>query len=849
MLTARPATTLASFFLTLSASVVAGQPSEDYRLLPDRVVIADSTHWQSWTAPAGVRVIEADGTVRPRRLVDEFDATANASDFTYSLLQDADEVSRGGIGMAGTNADSALHVIDDDPTTYWEPDRDDDLEDWFIEVDLGRALVVTRVELRFVDEGQGDPFLKFRVLVSDGLPNFDDEKTYSRVGLVSAPNKETRRFVFDVEPTRPVPEGIEGEITQFVRIDVLDSDGPRAEVVTAAAYLDLPEADRGAIDHFRTTSSGRLLLVSQDVWEQLPEQLRGPVRHYRHERPRLAEVRVFALGENVVGLTQRERQRDLDEGGFDYFLFQTFTDGLYSSWFPMRPYDVLRDLNQVGIDLGARYWLNRIKLLAPQSPPQLYQVRISDGALDPSGDLVWSTFPERSNPAEFQHVQESFPTQKVRYIEVRRLAFSGVEQEEGNLSEIQAYGEGFVSDVSMVSDFIRLGRQRLITQLDWEGEVPPGTRVEISTRSGDEIVQIPHYFAITGREISRELWERIPESVRTEPVIEEVPGADWSNWSEPYAAASEAFRSPTPSRNVLARVRLISDEPLRAASISSLQLRFRPPLVDKILAEIDPSFGVEPGVDREFTLYFRPTFVAANPGFDVARLRSSSSAAVTPVRVVRGTDASVRFATAPVLWAADGSGNGQVSVEAAAGGFDMRFRDTVRPVTGAALYAVTFRTRVFLQSTTFGLQVERDSLPGVTQSASDGDASEVAPGRGLAVVSDLEGVPLLDELTLSTTTCTPNGDGVNDEVRIDVAIFHVEGDKELAVEVYDISGRRVRDLTRHTAQPSGDHRFLWDGRDDAGRRLPPGHYVVRAAFRAEGTTGTVARLRLVGLVY
>ena len=55
----------------------------------------------------------------------------------------------------------------------------------------------------------------------------------------------------------------------------------------------------------------------------------------------------------------------------------------------------------------------------------------------------------------------------------------------------------------MVSPFIRLNRPRLFTTVEWDADVPPGTRIEVRTRSGEQIEEIPHYFATTGREISR----------------------------------------------------------------------------------------------------------------------------------------------------------------------------------------------------------------------------------------------------------------------------------------------------------------------------------------------------------
>jgi hypothetical protein len=44
--------------------------------------------------------------------------------------------------------------------------------------------------------------------------------------------------------------------------------------------------------------------------------------------------------------------------------------------------------------------------------------------------------------------------------------------------------------------------------------------------------------------------------------------------------------------------------------------------------------------------------------------------------------------------------------------------------------------------------------------------------------------------------------------------------------VYDMTGRQVRELAAQTL-PAGTHAFAWDGRDDSGRRLAQGVYVVR----------------------
>ena len=832
----------------MSALKTQAQQQEGYRLLSNQVLINRADHWRVWQAPDGVRVIAEDGRVVPRFLRRSFNAARNADQFEYvasiNLGGTSSEIDtlRGGVRTAGTNLETAPLILDGDMTTYWEPDAAAPVDQWSLEIDLARTLIIDRVAVRFVDEGQGDPFLKFRVLISDGLEFGRGEegrrRQFYRVGLVTKPNKDQRTFVFDVEPQRPVAADVTGEIAQFIRIDVLDSDGARAQAVDEVAHNALAAEDRGAIDYFRLTSGRRQILVGQETYQLLPADEQGPVVHYRRERPRLAELEVYALGENIVGLTQRGRKRGLDESGSDFVLFQIFTDGLYSSQLPMRVYNPFTDRNQISIDLGAKYWLERIKLLAPAGPPPVFQVRVSDGAINPDGEFIWTTFDERRNQAGYQHVEESFPSQEVRYIETRRLEFSGSAQEEGNLSEIQAYGEGYVSEVVMRSPFFRLDRPRLFSTVTWEGEAPPNTRIEVRTRSGDEIVEIPHYFAITGREISRSLWERIPANVRPEKVIEEVPGTDWSNWSEPYLESGQAFKSPSPRTLALAEVKLLSDEPLRSASIQRLQLHFGPPLVDKVVGEIWPARGVDPGELRDFTLYIRPIFGPGNPGFDRLRLISSSVAPIelTSVRALPAAGGSTD------LWP------GRMEVESQPeGDVILAFPEPV--VRAGTTYAIAFRTQVFLQSTTFRAELTRRTRPGRVQAISAGDASRAIPTQSLVVVSELGRRQLLDKLSLAPRVFTPNGDGINDETVVKLVIFHLEGTKRLEVEIRDLAGRRVRDLSARQARPSGEHLVAWDGRDDNGALVPPGTYLVRAGFATDTQAQGTRAVRLVHLVY
>ena len=809
---------------------------EGYRLLSDQVLVDTETHWQAWEAPIGVRVVRADGTVEPRFLRRAINAALNAGQFRY--ISEGDTLT-GGIFAAGSNREQAPLAIDGNAGTFWEPELDKPVDDWWIDVDLGRAVVAQRIAVRFAEEG--DPFLKFRVLISDGRVTFTQERKreFFRVGLANQPNKTQREFVFEVEPQQRVPEELTGAITQIVRIQALDSDGLRGAEIGRAAYRDLLPEEKGAIDYFRRTASGRQIRVQQEVYDALPSAEQGSVRHYRREHPRLAEVEVIALGDNAVRLTRPPIESGSTSA--EARRLRPYTDGLFSTFSHMREYDPVRDENQLQIDLGAKYWLERIRLLSPAEPPPAYQIRVSDGAVNPDGELVWRRFDERLNREGYLQVEEPFASREVRYIDLRRLELAAGNREKGQLSEIQAYGEGYVSEVTMVSPLIRLRRSALFTTLAWEGETPRNTRIEMRTRSGDELLRVPHYYTSSGREISKTAWDRRDEDERLPVVIEELPGSDWSNWSEIYIRSGESFKSPSPRRFALFEVRLRSSEPLRAPRIRELRLRFAPPLTDQAFAELWPVRGVEPGQEEAFTLYVRPQFRAGNPGFDRMRLRSSSAEPLELLSVRSGTENSLRLGTALTLWP------GSLQVEGAdEGALDLIFP---APVERGALYAIRFRTRVFLGNTLFSAQLIHGDFPERVQQISAGDATGLASSQSLVAVADLENVRLLDQTRIVPEVFTPNGDGVNDAAGIEATVFAVEGTKRLRVEVYDLSGRLLRDLSVTRLHPSGRHRVSWDGRDQEGRLVPPGIYAVLLGFATDARLEGTEAIRLVHVVY
>ena len=127
--------------------------------------------------------------------------------------------------------------------------------------------------------------------------------------------------------------------------------------------------------------------------------------------------------------------------------------------------------------------------------------------------------------------------------------------------------------------------------------------------------------------------------------------------------------------------------------------------------------------------------------------------------------------------------------------------------------------------------------------------SSLVESQSLVVRADLAENAPLSQIALNPPVFTPNGDGINDQVNIQIQVFVLEGPKRIEAAVYDLAGHRVRDLSVEASQASGLHRLVWDGRDQQGVLQPPGLYLVRAGVDTDAPRGHTQALRLVGVAY
>lgn len=859
--------------------------AKGYSIRGNQVMVHTKAHWSAWTFPKGTLNVEDDG-VAPRFIRKHINACSNAGTFVHEVnkFEKSDFIhatydkktrkyfAPGGIKRVGSNASDASYIMDGDPHTFWEPDRKDPLRQWWVEVDLGRLVCATRLVLRFAEEGEGDPFLKFKVLTSTGERAFEvgTALEYILAGEVVRPNKDQRVFEFDLTSTMGSmvdEDWTGGRAFQYVRVVVTDSDYDKAEWVTPEVFESLHADERGAVEYIWKIA-GEERVVDRVVYEKLPVAQQGGIRYYRRERPRLAELEVWAEGDNI-SLGILKRGGSLSDPNKVAVPIDAF-DGALTTWWLAAAYSSTgtgAGWGLLTVDLGALFWVDTVRLVLKKGSAgrdygilQGYLTRVSDGSLAPDGSFIW----ERVSPPSKEviegdrfRLQDAFEPRKVRYIEFRHVDLLNRRNAESpiscsaNVGEVQLYGEGYVPEVILTSDLITLGGFKNITSIEWDADVPSKTKVELRTRTGDELREVHTYFDKSGNEITEQKYNSLPSFLQGEIKTDYLPGSDWSGWSSAYERSGDLIRSPSPRKYLMIQVKLLSDDPHAAATLRSITIHFRNPVAQQVVGEISPNREVPGGRPQNFDLFIKPTFISANPGFDDLLIEAPPGVDMNLLWVSLG-DENDFLAGTTKDFSPDPNGvfrseDGRV-LKVLKNRSDSLWVRLPKPVRrgDVGLIRVRFQSTLFLNGTAFLASVGRSSVPGSWQRVDPGDATEKLPsGRGLTVFVSI-GKRVIGDVEIAPNPFTPNGDGTNDEVVFAFSAFKVNVPRTVEVVICDPAGRRVKTLSERRASAAGRYVLRWDGKDESGDLVPPGLYLAHIRV---GADSDLAESRVVYVVY
>jgi hypothetical protein len=734
--------------------------------------------WRQWQLPLGAVELTPDGTIKPVAIHKNINAALG-----------------GGIRRVGSNPSAAPLVLDGDPATGWSPDPQSPREDWFIEIDLGRAISAYRVNLVF--DQAAAPFELFDLLLSTGEHQVD---------------------VVDVP--------IEGTLVYRI------------------------------VERYKANGRHRVTF-------ELDQPLHTPIQFVRVANlkrvpgARLVEVEVEAFGDNLLtGLLERGGFIDISTAiemeSHTVTLANAFPliDGDLTTRFvqknePRASFDVH---GHITVDLGGTYRVDHVRIVGgvvvrhgfrftePRGFPfRYYEVLTSDGSLSPDGTRMWTKhFGSWSSSAVHRRgmADHFFPATPARFVRLRwrvwdaACAFGATERDgysyttrsclvTGRTEELQIFGEGYPETAVLKSPLIDLGAGKNLNAVRWRADTPPDTRLEIRTRTGNQVAEQLHYRDKNGKEITEKRWLKTPKSLRGRVDTTLTVGDDWSLWSKIYDTSGQTFQSPTPRRFLEIEARLISEG--QAAALDWLAVDFSPPLADRALGEIAPA-EARPGEQTEFTYYLR----ADGTAVDFDRLAIESTA-------------PLRFDRAYI----DGEAT-EVETAPTEAGFDLGFP---RRIGSGQLVELRFTSTLFQQSTRFDVLLEDSRRDQIRQRAEAGDANpQIASNSNVVRIPVDE--RLFGNIEFSTPALTPNGDGRNDALIVEVDLFHILVPRPLTLRIYDLGGRLLHAEQR--AVKAGRQTLVWKGRA-GGALVPPGLYVVEVQIEGDG--GQQRARRALSLAY
>jgi hypothetical protein len=762
-------------------------------------LVFSGTDFESWNPPEGLVDVQPDGIEVRRFNKTPYNAVANADEFESIIIGDL----YGSVRPARTPSNQAdAHLIaDQDPNTWWKPDAEDPTEKFWVELDLGRAVIASKIRVIFPDTTGARPFTFFSVFTSPGVRiNFGGGTRIAldRVGL-PVNNNKSRVVEFDLE--------VKGEPNQkfspvrFVRFEAVGrtADAALAEIEVDVVGFNL--SSKVTIE--RRTERGDPGWGGR-TWTSFSRECTDRACGRGSGAEALLDEDLGFRKWNIEAVIESGDWRD--SGFWAVVDFGNTFRVDRAVWIPGNgPYNY-----SVYKPAGAQ------KTLQAHCDFSVQEMFTSDGSpsrtsiADVEGPFDYDLLVADTGTKDIYDFQ--FPSRPVRLFNWR------VPQGRGNCRAMQLWifhSDGYPAAVSLQSNDIPLGGARNIRRIEWEADLPPGTRIEVQTQTGNGFQNITRYFLTNGKEVTKDAYELAKKRQKGDIVEESIRDASWSDWSNPHVFSGQSFQSPTPRQWLQARVVLSSDDPEVFPKLHSLRFVANDPVIS---AGVSGSvFPREAALDSlmEFRYTIKPvSFRTADVGFDQVLI--ALPAGDTGAELVSATVGGVE---------SDASGS-------------MRGDSLLVQLTQAAVkrdsVEITFRTRVFQSPTVFETLVSSS----VQEDNAQGVLPEFFGADQVFVPQAVAGGALVRNISHSEVF-TPNQDGINDLYELRFIV--VKTGAKPQVRVFSLDGIQVAELEDASPQ-SSQAKFTWDGGVGTGQTVPPGIYVVQIAMRTDAEGEAVQKL-------
>jgi hypothetical protein len=476
---------------------------------------------------------------------------------------------------------------------------------------------------------------------------------------------------------------------------------------------------------------------------------------------------------------------------------------LRTSWDP--PVNALNF--SITLDLQIRRNIHTVRLITRgTTPSQLESNSLRGYSIQISDDQIrWSEVGAQHDVMEFARSEVTFRPTWTRYV---RLVIVEINAVSGpRLAEMEVFGAGHSDRGTFLSELIDLGvpdSTKNFGKVSWETTVQERTGLKVQFRTGG--------------------------------AAEDFADLD-AGWGDEFETGDIWFPADEPARLFQYRVIMSTRDDTRSPTFQGLRLDYSTSDIaaSSALGRVFPN-RVPMGRDTTFVYALNLEFSPDDRGVK---------------RIEIDVPTEVRLDVAAI----DGlNGTTVESWESTRSKLSIALSE---PLSADTQLQIPFQTRTYSTSHEFRAFLFSEGSADPLNVAQNTEVPLAGEPYSWALLASTSSDEALFQTRANPRVFTPNGDGINDDTVIEFILSKVDKPREVAIEIFDLSGRAVLDLApgllvagsylRLGRSSNLDSPGLWDGKDASRNLVPPGIYLYRVEVDLD--TGNEVQTGLVGVAY